>query len=122
MGKESETMPGNKCLYTSFQFFNFSCMLGALGILGLAIYLFIMTADSTSAFNWSFLGAAVFLSILTVFACKTRRSPGYLLFYLIFIAFEFFGMVIITIFYFVDKNDLASLASTSYAQKIGLTE
>ena len=120
MGKR-DIKAGNKCCFLLFQIFNFFSMLGAFGILGIAIYMFVMTADAKSTFNWCFTSISVILFGMTLWACKMRKKPCAIYMYLIFIALLFSFMMVLTVFFFVDVDKLAEVCSTAYAEKLNIS-
>lgn len=58
---------GNPCLFYTFATFNFMVLLESVGILGIAVYLFIFTEEA-NAFNIGFIIIAILLLFASLFA------------------------------------------------------
>ena len=72
---------GNSCLFFLFILFNFFIFLSSLGILGCAVYLFVITKDA-NPFNITFTIIGVVLFIFSALAFRMRRSIHLLGFYI----------------------------------------
>ena len=66
-----EIQQGNQCLFMMFILFNFMVFLSSLGILGSAVYLFIIVKKST-IFALAFLISSLALLIFSSLAFKLR--------------------------------------------------
>ena len=58
---------GSTCLFYTFGLFNFGVLLQALGMLGIAVYIFIFTEEA-NAFNIGFMVLSVLLLAMSFFA------------------------------------------------------
>lgn len=87
---------GNSCLFLLFVIFNFLTFLSSLGLLGISIYLFVLTKQA-NGFNIGFLAVAVVLLLMSVLAFTMRRSIHLLFFYLMIIFVVFLAELTITI-------------------------
>jgi hypothetical membrane protein len=100
---------GNTCIFTIFIIFNFLMFLSALGLLGIAIYLFVFTKDA-NVFNISFLALSLILVLFSILAFKMRRSIHMLGFYLFILSIIFLAQFILTILVIVFKDKLIEKA------------
>ena len=79
---------GSVSVFTLFVIFNFGITLSSIGILGISIYLFVITEEG-NAFNVSFLIIGICLLVLSILAFKLRRSIHLLGFYLVILLLFF---------------------------------
>lgn len=101
---------GNSCIYVVFMLFNFLLFLTAIGILGCAIYLFVLT-KSGNVFNISFLIVSLVLFLFSLIGFfKLRKSVHLLGFYLFILFIVFLFQLILTIVIFVNKDKVVSWA------------
>ena len=87
---------GNTCLFTLFIFFNLFTFLTSLGIVGIAIYLFVITKQA-NGFNIGFLVVGAVLLIFSAMAFKMRRSIHLMGLYLVILTIIFLVEMIATI-------------------------
>jgi hypothetical protein len=87
---------GNTCLFAVFFLFNFFLFLASLGLLGVAIYLFVLTKEA-NVFNISFTAIAVVLVLFSCCAFRMRRSIHLLGFYLFILTIIFLAQATLTI-------------------------
>ena len=73
--------PGNQCLFIIFILFNCVLIVGAVAIIGLSVYLFLLQGIN-NLFDWGFLATGVLLGLLALSAFKLKKSPGWLWCYL----------------------------------------
>ena len=92
-----------------FVIFNFFLVACSVGIIGCAIYLFVITRDG-NAFNVMFLLIGISLMIITALAFKLRRSIHLLGCYLVILGVVFFFLLIVTIIMLIKKEVIVHLA------------
>lgn len=100
---------GNTCLFLIFVIFNFFVFLCSMGIIGCAIYLFVITSEA-NVFNISFIVVGGVLFLFSLLAFWMRRSVHLLGLYLLILAVVFFFQLIITIIMAIKKEKLLELA------------
>ena len=79
---------GNTCLFSIFFLFNFLMFLCSLGILGCAIYLFVLSKEA-NVFNIAFTSIGAVLVVFSCCAFRMRRSIHLLGFYLFILTIIF---------------------------------
>ena len=105
---------GHACLHTSFILCNFFVVLISLGIVGCAVYLYVLTKDA-NVFSIGFIIAGVLLLIFSLIAFRLRKSIHLLGIYLLILGVITFFMVIITIVMIINKSKLLTLALAYYS-------
>ena len=105
--------PGNQCLFMMFITFNFLVFLASMGILGCAIYLFVITKNG-NIFNLSFLGTGCFLLIITTCAFKLRESIHLLGCYLLILLVIFTSMLIFSLVLLINQDQAKTWAEVAY--------
>ncbi len=87
-----------------FYIFNFLIFLTSLGLIAADIFLFVKL--HSNIFTWVFLIVGAVLLVFSVMAFKLRRSIHLLGFYCIVIFAVFFVMLIVTILFYTNSDDL----------------
>ena len=99
----AETKQGNQCIFVPFILFNVFLVLEAFAIIGFSIYLFSLE-DIKQVFEWGFLATGIALAILAGLSLLTKRSPGWLFFYLTLLFISFSWMCVQSILFFAMKG------------------
>ena len=95
--------PGNQCVFTLFRIFNLVLFLVSIGLIGIAIFLFVLI-NASNALNVGFLVIGVVLGVLSLCSFKLKKSLNGLSIYLFALTIIWVFDFIFTILMFVDLN------------------
>ena len=101
---------GNSCIYCLFSFVNIFLFTLGLGLLGAAIYIFVLT-ESANAFDLLFLGLGVGIMINTIFAWCSRASVAGLNIYLFILTLLLLAQITVTAIFGSNKTYVVNLAN-----------
>lgn len=104
---------GNLFIYCLFQICNIA--LAVLGFFTMAISIYLVTlTKSLNTFNFLFFVFGILLIILSYYGCKLRNSPFGNFVYSIVLTAIFLADFILTIFLFIDKEELIKWVMKRY--------
>ena len=110
---------GNQCLFILFIIFNCVLIVGALAIIGLSVYLFLLEGIH-NIFDWGCLAIGVILSLLALSAFKLKKSPGWLWCYLALLSIVLTLMTVQAVMYFIMKNELVNNVAQPFADEMNV--
>ena len=108
-----EVREGNQFLFLMFTGCNFLLFLSSLGILGCAIYLFVIL-ETANLFDVSFLLIALTLLLLTFCGFKLKKSPGWMKCFLYIQLIIFTFMLIASLVLLLNTSKVETWAEKLY--------